>query len=339
MFSFFFSSGKTDSSFYVGGVPAAYAHHHYNWHHVIRKGYWEVGLDDVVVDGISLGACPNHNRDTDRKEQKRQSSETAASAFARPDRSSFAVKMEYLEMDNGVTGRPGQAEKALFEGVQVGAAPLAKFPENDAAYSQDGRCKAAIDTGTSLITGPSHAVAKLQALMGQVTNCDDLSNMPTVTLVLDGINYPMAPEEYVLQFPPEDGQPASCLLGFKALDVPPPRGPLWVIGDVFMRTYFSVFDREQDRVGFTRADTPPRLPDDPTPLSVDSDTLPVGIDTDQVLEHVAEVNAAVANGQSMSDTSTFRVTAVDDRPALEPDNRLVQEQEHEDDDGDREFWD
>lgn len=333
MFSFYFSSGKTDSTFYVGGVPPAYAHHHYNWHHVIRKGYWEVGLDDVVIDGISLGACPRHNTDRGRQEQKRQSSDSATAGFRRTADTTvtqYPVEMEYLDLGHGARNALAP-EAGLAENVQLGASPLAKFPENDAAYSADSRCKAAMDTGTSLITGPSHAISKLQALMGQVTNCDDLSNMPTVTLVLDGIDYPMAPEDYVLQFPPEDGQPASCLLGFKALDVPPPRGPLWVIGDVFMRTYFTVFDREQNRVGLTRADASPNLPEDPTPLSVDSETLPVGIDTDAAIEHVAEVNAAVAAGAAITSIDTFTVRAVDD-------NKLVQEGEHEEA-GDEDFWD
>ncbi len=41
----------------------------------------------------------------------------------------------------------------------------------------------------------------------------------------------------------------KCKRAFMPLDIQEPRGPLWVLGDLFIRKYFVIFDRDNDRIG------------------------------------------------------------------------------------------
>ncbi|KAD3066531.1 hypothetical protein E3N88_34411 [Mikania micrantha] len=81
--------------------------------------------------------------------------------------------------------------------------------------------------------------------------CDSLSSMPNIAFTIGGRTFELSPEEYILKI--GEGAATQCISGFTAIDIPPPRGPLWILGDIFMGKYHTVFDYGKSRVGFAEA--------------------------------------------------------------------------------------
>ena len=46
---------------------------------------------------------------------------------------------------------------------------------------------------------------------------------------------------------------SRLLISTLCCSVPAPRGPLWILGDLFIRKYYTLFDRASTRIGFARA--------------------------------------------------------------------------------------
>jgi saccharopepsin len=116
--------------------------------------------------------------------------------------------------------------------------------------------KAAIDTGTSLIAMPTveadainTAIGATKSWNGQWTvPCDSVEKLPILAVTFGSKQYELSGKDYILAVGQE-----SCVSGFMGLDIPEPMGPIWIVGDVFLRKYYTVYDLENNRVGFAEA--------------------------------------------------------------------------------------
>lgn len=130
-----------------------------------------------------------------------------------------------------------------------------QFEMGDVAFCNDTGCKAIVDSGTSLMTGPTEAVNKMNEMLGCKTfltecmwsTCPDYSTLPDVKITVNGKVLTLAPKDYILE---SGGQ---CISGFMGMDIEEPVGPLWILGDVLMEKYYTIFDYGNNRVGFAEA--------------------------------------------------------------------------------------
>ena len=110
-----------------------------------------------------------------------------------------------------------------------------------------GKCIAAIDTGTPILAGPSSFVAQVLALLPIRPDCVGASELPDIEIEVGGLVLVLEPQDYVVY---EEGE---CRMALMPMDIVPPRGPLLVLGSVFLRKYYTVLDRDNSRVGFAEA--------------------------------------------------------------------------------------
>lgn len=119
------------------------------------------------------------------------------------------------------------------------------------------------DTGTSLLVGPSKDVDRLTQRLGlnkssngiYQVKCEQVSRLPTIAFGIGGRKFELSGADYVLS--EEWFGTSTCTIGIMAMDIPPPAGPLWILGDVFLSKYFSVYDFENNQVGFADSVTTP----------------------------------------------------------------------------------
>jgi len=114
---------------------------------------------------------------------------------------------------------------------------------------------AMLDTGTSMISGPEADFSSILDALNEVgscnigqsegsvtCDCNAISSYPDITFQLGGSSFSLGPEDYMYQ------EGSSCILLIDGSTEEE-----WILGDSFLRKYYSVYDMEQRRVGLALA--------------------------------------------------------------------------------------
>jgi len=134
-----------------------------------------------------------------------------------PRQSYWQVKIEDITFDNKPTGLCGES------------------------------CQVAVDTGTSMLAGPSDLVDKLNDKLGAKEDCSNFASLPQLGFQIGDKVLNLDPEDYM------DKSEGDCSFSVMSLDVPPPKGPLFIFGDPFLRRFVTIYDRAGPKVGFAAA--------------------------------------------------------------------------------------
>lgn len=118
----------------------------------------------------------------------------------------------------------------------------------------DAKVNAILDTGTSLILTPYRVFDMLQEAIGAkvvnnsyVVSCDQ-AELPDVQFYIGGEMFALSPTNYVVKL--KASERTICTSAFM-----PILFNFWVLGDIFLTRFYSVYDAEANRIGLAESTT------------------------------------------------------------------------------------
>ena len=143
------------------------------------------------------------------------------------DRAHYSGDLQWIDLSSDTYW------ETKLDRVSVGGVPAAV-----------GVVKAVFDTGTSLLAMPVADVAAIAKQVGATPliegeytiDCGKIPSLPDMTITVGGTDFVLTGADYVLNV---DNLGVECLLGLVGLSIPPPAGPLVILGDVFQRKYYT----------------------------------------------------------------------------------------------------
>jgi len=133
-----------------------------------------------------------------------------------------------------------------FDGVKVNGEPL----------PMERTLKALIDSGTPGLAMPKWLNDSILQQTGPISwDCKGIESLPDLIFMIDGIDYPVPSSDYVVV----SSEPTTKLCqtqwstGQFSPDMQKFLENYIILGDTFMKTYYTAFDMKNKRIGFARA--------------------------------------------------------------------------------------
>ncbi|XP_039050227.1 aspartic proteinase oryzasin-1-like isoform X2 [Hibiscus syriacus] len=290
VFSFWFNkdpSVNEGGEIVFGGIDPRHFKGNHTYVPVVRRGYWQIELEDFLIADQPAGFCINCTAILDSgtsfiagpsaavtKINEAIGAKGFASLECKKEVSQYGdiiwqlllsgLQPDRLCSDIGVCSF--NRSRALSDDIEM-VVQRKRQKRNDTRVGQDLLCAAC-----ELTVAWIRTELKQDKTQGQVieyvnklcdtlpnpttqlaVNCAEIPTMPTVSFVIGNKSFDLGPQQYILKV--EQDHVTFCISGFIALDVPvsPPQGPLWILGEIFMEAYHTVFDFGNLRVGFAEA--------------------------------------------------------------------------------------
>jgi saccharopepsin len=103
-----------------------------------------------------------------------------------------------------------------------------------------------IDLTSTNSRNSNREIGAKKSYNGQYTiECKKRDSLPDITFTLTGHNFTIGPYDYILEVQ------GSCISSFMGMDFP--GGPLAILGDAFLRRWYSVYDLGTNTIGLAKS--------------------------------------------------------------------------------------
>jgi len=158
----------------------------------------------------------------------------------------------YLDSANGNSGSQiqfGGTDSSLYSGAfsytpvtqqTYWSVDIEGFAVGSSTVGCSSGCKGIVDTGTSLLVGPTAGINAILNALNVKSDCSNYNTLANLVITLKGVKLTLTPAIYVQK---AGGQCAPLIQGSLG-------SAMYILGDTVIRGYYLEFDRGNNQVGF-----------------------------------------------------------------------------------------